>query len=746
MGARSVLSCVSVSGHSPTTRSAVEWRLPAVQLGTDAPSQTAHRTPLTLAPAPMATGLVRAAPVARDARARPRADARGRAPRVGRPSRARSVDRRSDARRWATATAAAELHGPRARHRDAPPGRGRRPALGAPARRGRAAQSERQVADRLIAALEEADGAVVRAVCLATDGGRVTRLAGATGSRRRGLRLADARVTRATRSSPAASRDRPQRAADRARAGSCSRPTLVRGSRRDAGVLAVEIGLDELFETTPATSAGASARAARGLPSIERDRRRLRRARPSSPAPRRSGDSRPLGNLRIRRRRHPRGPSGHGARPRGGRLGRDRRPALAVERRRAPRARPDLAGAGRRLVRPRSASRSSAFAIGVLVVAVVVARTFLRPFDSLAESQAQLEVLYREAREDSLHDGLTGLGNHRSFQEELDRQLDLFRRHQVPVALLLIDLDDLKVVNDGEGHAAGDQLLARDGELDPRHAPLRRPRLPHRRRRVRDHPAAHRRTVRADRRQPAAPLLPRGPRPGERADPVLGRHLVGADAGDGPRRALPPGRRRAVLLQAPRTAARSRSSTPTATRCSTTRPSEGAAIAIRDIIRTRSLHAGLPAHRRPAHRRRARLRGPHPSGPGHRRSPTPASSSRPPPRRAARSSSTSPASRSWPPAPREIDRQQVVSINLSPRTLEVPDFSASWLLETLARNAISPGPRHRRADRARGHRRTSTGCAATSRCSSMPASASRPTTSAPATRGCACSRRSASTS
>ena len=100
-----------------------------------------------------------------------------------------------------------------------------------------------------------------------------------------------------------------------------------------------------------------------------------------------------------------------------------------------------------------------AFAIVVLLVAVVMARTFLQPFDDLAESQSQLEVLYREAREDSLHDGLTGLGNHRSFQEELDRQLDLFRRHQVAVALLLIDLDDLKVVNDGEGHPAGDRLL-----------------------------------------------------------------------------------------------------------------------------------------------------------------------------------------------------------------------------------------------------------------------------------------------
>jgi diguanylate cyclase (GGDEF)-like protein len=99
------------------------------------------------------------------------------------------------------------------------------------------------------------------------------------------------------------------------------------------------------------------------------------------------------------------------------------------------------------------------FAIVVLIITVFLATTFLQPFNDLARSQAQLEVLYREAREDSLHDGLTGLGNHRSFQEELDRQIELYRRHQVPVALMLLDLDDLKVVNDGEGHPAGDRLI-----------------------------------------------------------------------------------------------------------------------------------------------------------------------------------------------------------------------------------------------------------------------------------------------
>lgn len=97
--------------------------------------------------------------------------------------------------------------------------------------------------------------------------------------------------------------------------------------------------------------------------------------------------------------------------------------------------------------------------VAALAAAIAMARRFGQPFLDLARSQAHLEVLYAEAREDSLHDGLTGLGNHRAFQEELDRQMEIHRRHGVPISLLLIDMDDLKTVNDSEGHAAGDELL-----------------------------------------------------------------------------------------------------------------------------------------------------------------------------------------------------------------------------------------------------------------------------------------------
>ena len=94
-----------------------------------------------------------------------------------------------------------------------------------------------------------------------------------------------------------------------------------------------------------------------------------------------------------------------------------------------------------------------------LIATVAFMRHLIRPFRDLEESQAQLANMYKEARQDSLHDGLTGMGNHRSYQEELTHQIELSERDDVPFALLLIDLDNLKVVNDREGHAEGDHLL-----------------------------------------------------------------------------------------------------------------------------------------------------------------------------------------------------------------------------------------------------------------------------------------------
>lgn len=110
--------------------------------------------------------------------------------------------------------------------------------------------------------------------------------------------------------------------------------------------------------------------------------------------------------------------------------------------------------------------------VGLLLLVVLLAaltvwfsRLIMRPAEELEHARAEVAVSYQATPGDALHDGLTGLGSHRAFQDELDRELEKYQRYEVPVALLLIDLDDLKLVNDAEGHAMGDEMLARMGRL-----------------------------------------------------------------------------------------------------------------------------------------------------------------------------------------------------------------------------------------------------------------------------------------
>ena len=98
-------------------------------------------------------------------------------------------------------------------------------------------------------------------------------------------------------------------------------------------------------------------------------------------------------------------------------------------------------------------------------VAVWMSRQVLRPAEAMEKSRAELQQMYESAKADSMRDGLTGLGNFRAFQEELDRQIEWFRRYKVPVALLVVDVDDLNVLNESDGHAAGDEVLREMGHL-----------------------------------------------------------------------------------------------------------------------------------------------------------------------------------------------------------------------------------------------------------------------------------------
>ena len=72
--------------------------------------------------------------------------------------------------------------------------------------------------------------------------------------------------------------------------------------------------------------------------------------------------------------------------------------------------------------------------------------------DALEEARRQLQHI-------AFHDPLTGLPNRVSFQERLDDALDRCQGKKCAAAVLFIDLDNFKLINDSFGHAAGDELL-----------------------------------------------------------------------------------------------------------------------------------------------------------------------------------------------------------------------------------------------------------------------------------------------
>ena len=74
--------------------------------------------------------------------------------------------------------------------------------------------------------------------------------------------------------------------------------------------------------------------------------------------------------------------------------------------------------------------------------------------DTTDQKRLQQQLLH-----DALHDPLTGLANRVLFRDHVERALAGRGRRRGKVALLFIDLDDFKVVNDSLGHRAGDRLL-----------------------------------------------------------------------------------------------------------------------------------------------------------------------------------------------------------------------------------------------------------------------------------------------
>jgi two-component system chemotaxis response regulator CheY len=100
-----------------------------------------------------------------------------------------------------------------------------------------------------------------------------------------------------------------------------------------------------------------------------------------------------------------------------------------------------------------------------LTVRLTVANRIQGLHATLYAQRAELEVLNRKLFEDGRRDGLTGLGNRRRLDEDLERIQDSFDRYGHGFSVALCDIDNFKKYNDTFGHPMGDQALRSVGEV-----------------------------------------------------------------------------------------------------------------------------------------------------------------------------------------------------------------------------------------------------------------------------------------
>ena len=85
--------------------------------------------------------------------------------------------------------------------------------------------------------------------------------------------------------------------------------------------------------------------------------------------------------------------------------------------------------------------------------------------DALRLRLVEIEMLRDKLREQANRDALTGLFNRRYLEDTLARELSRCDRLQQPLAVIMIDIDHFKRINDTHGHPTGDQVLVQLGKL-----------------------------------------------------------------------------------------------------------------------------------------------------------------------------------------------------------------------------------------------------------------------------------------
>ncbi|HPU53600.1 MAG TPA: diguanylate cyclase [Burkholderiaceae bacterium] len=99
--------------------------------------------------------------------------------------------------------------------------------------------------------------------------------------------------------------------------------------------------------------------------------------------------------------------------------------------------------------------------VGLLTGAMnVMAGRLERSSEEVQSARRALEEQNRALEALSVTDGLTGLYNRKKLDSILVEQFALYERHRRPFALLMLDIDHFKALNDKHGHLGGDQMLA----------------------------------------------------------------------------------------------------------------------------------------------------------------------------------------------------------------------------------------------------------------------------------------------
>lgn len=115
--------------------------------------------------------------------------------------------------------------------------------------------------------------------------------------------------------------------------------------------------------------------------------------------------------------------------------------------------------------RPRELTERQCFALQALANQVMAHLELMQAHREQAELIRELKATRHELAKRAATDPLTGLPNRRAFEQRFNQELALIQRGAPPAALILIDIDYFKKINDTLGHQAGDEVIVRFTEL-----------------------------------------------------------------------------------------------------------------------------------------------------------------------------------------------------------------------------------------------------------------------------------------